>query len=296
MMTRRRNRTKKTKHNKTYKKSHCAPNVIKDGSMTCFSDKKLLNMRNYWNSRHPDAKIKTKDTHKIWQLLRKYMSGICDTERCWLKQKFIADSGDADLLNYTFVPESPQSWKHNPNEWLTSTDIENVMRQYERAYPCFKFLGPSPIDFDKKKSRRKCVWDELCYFNLKSFIHKGCNKIGIIFNTDPHYLDGSHWISVFINIKKKYVYFFDSVGDPAPEEVNVLIERIIDQAKDLGIEMQRYDNTLKHQKSNTECGMYSLYFIVQAIKDIHPYNKMKSRISDEEMERFREIYFNPGEN
>ena len=32
---------------------------------------------------------------------------------------------------------------------------------------------------------------------------RGKTKIGIIFNTDPHDKPGQHWISMFINIKKK---------------------------------------------------------------------------------------------
>jgi hypothetical protein len=27
----------------------------------------------------------------------------------------------------------------------------NVMKQYEKAYKCFDFIGPTPINFDKKK-------------------------------------------------------------------------------------------------------------------------------------------------
>ena len=41
---------------------------------------------------------------------------------------------------------------------------------------------------------------------------KSLNKIGIIFNTDPHNKSGSHWISLFIDVKKKIICFFDSVG------------------------------------------------------------------------------------
>jgi len=126
---------------------------------------------------------------------------------------------------------------------------------------------------------------------------KGCNKIGIIFNTDPHYLNGSHWIALFINVKRNYIYFFDSVGDPAPKEINVLIDRIIGQSESAtGKKLERFDNKIKHQRSNSECGMYCLYFIIQALKDIHPQVHMKNRIPDKDVERLRKIYFNPSEN
>lgn len=107
----------------------------------------------------------------------------------------------------SFAPVSPPEWKKNPHEWLSSIDINDVMKQYEKAYNSFDFIGPSPIDFDTRKMYGECVWDELCNFNLKEQIKNGKTKIGIIFNTDPHNKSGQHWISMFINIKKKRKYF-----------------------------------------------------------------------------------------
>ena len=176
MKSRRKKTQRKLKNKKTIKKQFCAPSSESNHSMTCYSNKKLFRMRNYWNVRHPDNKIMSKDPHTIWKHLKNNMSHVCNTEQCWLKQKFIQQSGDNDLLNYTFTPESPSTWNKNPNEWLTSTDIENVMRQYERAYPCFQFLGPSPIDFDKKKRSNECVWNELCYFDINHFYIKDAIK------------------------------------------------------------------------------------------------------------------------
>ena len=100
------------------------------------------------------------------------------------------------------------SWKKNPEEWLNSVDIEDVMKQYEKKVPTFMFIGPSPIDFDKHLLYGECVWDELCKFKLENILKKGKNKIGIIFNLDPHYKNGSHWISMFIDIRKKFIFFF----------------------------------------------------------------------------------------
>ena len=36
----------------------------------------------------------------------------------------------------------------NKNTWLNSLDISRVMKQYEDNYKNFRFLGPSPIDFN----------------------------------------------------------------------------------------------------------------------------------------------------
>ena len=38
-------------------------------------------------------------------------------------------------------------------------------------------------------------------------IMKGKTNIGIIFNLDPHYKQGSHWVAVFIKVRKKEIYY-----------------------------------------------------------------------------------------
>jgi len=192
--------------NKTNKKKlkniKCSPKTKKKG-YTCYSDESLAKLKKYWNARHPDSKIKSNNPVEIWKYLRNVLSNVCDSENCWLKQKFISSNLDKELLNYTFAPKSPETWKKNKNEWLSSVDIEKVMKQYEDAYPNFAFIGPSPIDFDKPKVYNTCVWDELCKFNLGSLLKKNKTKIGLIFNTDPHYKGGSHWICMYIDIPKK---------------------------------------------------------------------------------------------
>lgn len=276
-----------------FKKANCAPSSEKK-DYTCYSDNALIKMRNLWNARHPDHKIQAETPHDIWKQLKVNMQDVCDIETCWLNQQFVAHEVDKELASYTFTPKSPKSWKKNPTEWLSSVDIENVMKQYERTYKCFDFIGPSPIDFDTKELYGKCVWEELCHFDFKKHIAKGKNKIGIIFNTDPHYLSGSHWISLFINIKKQFIFFFDSNGDPVPKEITILCDRIIQEASTLGLTLTFQQNApMEHQYENTECGMYSLYFIISMVTDAHDYQYfMKHRIPDENMKKMRLKYFN----
>ena len=81
------------------------------------------------------------------------------------------------------------------------------MKQYEKKYPKFDFIGPSPIDYDKHLAYGECVWEELCEFSLKKSLSEGKTQIGIIFNLDKHNEDGSHWIAMYINADKKHIYF-----------------------------------------------------------------------------------------
>lgn len=285
--------TKTRKKNKDFKVKSCSPSKTAK-SYTCYSNKSIYKLKKYWNNRHPDDPILTNDSKEIWKNLKDKMSNVCNEESCWLKQQFIKHDLDNELRNYTFSPNSPSSWKKNPHEWLSSTDIEDVMKQYEYAYPNYTFLGPSPIDFDKKKLYNQCVWEELCNFNLKTYINKNKNKIGIIFNTDPHYKSGSHWIALFIDTKMNYIYFFDSNGDQCPKEIKVLVDRIKEQGLQINKIFDFYQNYPKeHQKGNTECGMYTIYFITELLKgNKTPDYFNNNRISDEEVHVYRKIFFN----
>lgn len=288
------NHKNKTTKTVNLKKVRCSPKDKNEmNEFTCYTDKNLYKLRDLWNARHPDVQIMTNDPKEIHTDLTKYMSNVCSKESCWLKQNFMDNKTISELTD-SFAPVSPKEWKKNPNEWLSSIDIMKVMKQYEKAYKCFDFIGPTPIDFDTKMLYGECVWDELCNFSLSEQIKKGKTKIGIIFNTDPHDKPGQHWISMFINIKKKKIFFFDSVGDKAPKEIMVLVNRIIKQGKKINMNMKFDQNhPVEHQYGDTECGVYSLFFISHMLEDKFTEHYMKTHIlKDDYMQKFRKVYFN----
>ena len=149
-------------------------------------------------------------------------------------------------------------------------DVINI-----ECFKCFNFIGPSPIDFDKRLVNGKCVWEELCQLgktadSITHYLKKGIYKIGIIFNTDPHTRDGEHWISLFINFKKQFIFFFDSNGMPIGKEIKALVDRVIKQAASLPTPLKltfAQNAPLEHQYGNTECGMYSLYVLACLLKE-----------------------------
>ena len=213
-----------------------------------------------------------------------------------MKNFFYKNKLDPEIFNYSFAPSAPNKWKKNINEWLNSDDLTKVMKLYEQQYSDFVFIGPSPIDFDHKLFYGKCVWEELCKFDLKKFLKKRKHKIGIIFNTDPHNKGGEHWVSSFIDLTHKpnpYFFYFDSNGDKVLKEVKVLADRIILQAKDLGITMDFFQNhPLEHQQGDTECGIYSLYMISEILTGKKTYNYfLKTIVSDKAMESLRDSFF-----
>jgi len=282
--------------NSRLKKVNCSPKPKGElNDYTCYTNKDLIYLRDHWNARHPDAKIPSNSPKEIHNKLAEHLKDICNTESCWLKQKTVFGQVESELAD-SFAPESPAEWKKNPNEWLSSTDIMKVMKQYEKAYKCFDFIGPTPINFNTRKLYGECVWEELCNLNLEKLIKRGITKIGVIFNTDPDYKPGQHWISMFVNIKKAKIFFFDSTGDPPPKEVKDLIKKIKEQGHSLNKPINfKVDSNegIEHQYGNTECGIYSIFFIVHMLEDKFTEHYLKTHIlKDEYMEKFRHIYFN----
>lgn len=279
---------------KKFIKETCAPNKKNNNNFTCYSEESLLKMKKLWNKKHPDIYIQSDNPRDIWNNLKFLMNNTCNKESCWLKQEFIKHNLDKNLLNYTFAPNSPSSWKSNPNQWLTSLDIIKVMKQYEHTYPYFSFIGPSPIDYDSKDSYSNdiCVWNELCHFNLLDFYKRNKCKIGIIFNLDIHTLPGSHWVALFIDTKKKYIYYFDSTGHSIPPQIKKLTNIIKKQASDIKEKYTLKINNIQHQTGDSECGVYCLFFIIEMLKNKDFKYFLNERISDETIEKFRNIYFN----
>lgn len=276
------------------RKMNCSPRPkSKTLTYTCFTEEMLIKLKRLWNARHPDSKIDSDEPKRIWKLLNNYLSDTCNNEVCWLNQSFIRYNLDENLKNYVFAPNSPETWKRNPNEWLSSIDILKLMKHYEKNFKKYEFFGPSPIDFNSYIDDGQCVWEELCNFNLKEQVNRGKTKLGFIFNLDKHYEPGSHWVALFISVKHKEIYYFDSYGDEAPLEIIKLVRKIQEQAETELKETYVYKyNKMRHQYGNSECGMYSLYFLIHLIRE-KPFEQFNTtRISDKYVERLRKKYFN----
>jgi hypothetical protein len=287
-------KTKRIRQTNKFIKLNCSPENG-NNNYTCYTDEDLHKLKNIWNERHPDKPITTNKPQEIWNILKNYYRTICNKESCWVKQIANGTKMEKELLE-SFAPQAPEEWKKNPTEWLSSLDILQVMNQYEKKYKCFEFMGPSPIDYDTHKLYGDCVWEELCHFNLQEQINKGKTKIGVIFNTDPHYKSGSHWVSLFINIKKGEIFYFDSAGSDIPHQIQKLVNNIIRQGNNSKqIIHFKFDKNypIDHQQNSYSCGVYSLFFIVHMLEDKLTGHYLKThRLKDKYIEKFRKIYFN----
>ena len=287
------NRKTRKKNSKKLKKVQCSPKTKKKQlPFTCYTSSALHKLKQVWNARHPDDKIHSNTPRDIWTKLKQKMASTCNTEACWLRHQCIKHDIDQSLWETTFAPAAPEEWVKKPNDWLSTTDIQKVMKQWENSYTCFEFLGPSPIDYDKQQLFGECVWEELCKFSLKDCKKRNKYKIGIIFNLDIHTKPGSHWVAMYIDLRKHIIYYFDSYGDSIPRRIRKFATKVKEQGKAFGEKYTLIISKKRHQYGESECGMYCLYFIIQMLLDKRFSNFQKKKIPDKRMLTLRKKYFN----
>lgn len=270
----------------------CAPSKkFENGS--CLSLNLLVEMAKAYNEEYDD-KIELNSTIELLnppkykkylvKVFSKRLDRVCDNQKCWIKQKFINRLNNKiqeELQENTFRPDGPQD-----TTWLNTNNINDTLTQYETKYPDFKFLGSVPIDFD----------DLPIYgfknLDFKELMEKGKNKLGVVFNLDEHYKTGSHWVGLFADLEKGQVYFFDSYGIKPPERIVIFMRRIAKFIKnELSIFPKVDYNKTRNQYKGSECGVYSISFILRMLKDGDFETITNNVIKDDKINVCRQVYF-----
>jgi hypothetical protein len=189
-------------------------------------------------------------------------------EYSFLKKLPISKAEKDTLLKKFLRPPAPIAWKKDPDMWLDSLNIADVMNQYETAFPNFDFMGPFPIDFAapnpyEKTGNPRCLMDEICEFRVTSALANKKDMLGVIYNLDPHYKSGSHWVSTFVDLKKNRCMYFDSYGMKPPKQIHIFMSWV--QKQDPSKAMKLMYSSRRIQYKNTECGVFCLYFIIRML-------------------------------
>lgn len=266
---------------------YCAPG--KGDGKSCFTTEQLRKIARAWNQKHSngqnkiDLKLKR---DQLWDQVWKRLSDRCGTEYCWVDQDFVRSTQDPELLNHTFRPERPLG----RYQWLSTNNIHEAMKQYEHAHPDFRFIGAVPMDFAD-------VMPHVGKLAVAKLYKKGVRKIGIVFNTDPSHKPGKHWIAMFIqlNPNQPVISYYDSFAIcPPPKAIRDLVDHIKrDMQGTFNREFVVNCNRVRHQFAETECGTYSMYFILESLRG-KSFNQISNTIIlDEEMNQKRDLFFRP---
>lgn len=241
-------------------KKYCAPGKGSD-KISCLTRDSLVKIVNAFNNTVPaknQINIGKKSKKVLWTQFRNRMAKQCKLEVCWVDRDFVKKMNDYEINHHTFRPKMPATWKKKRNTWLTTTDINLAMRQYEKIYPNYLFIGTVARD---------CPGGYVCEFTGFDFTKLGkINNVGVVYNLDPHYKDGSHWVAMFVDTKKRTINYYDSYGHPPPKEIHNFMLKIQADLKKVGKNMKIDYNKKRHQYGSSECGIFSMNFLINSLK------------------------------
>jgi hypothetical protein len=294
-------------------KEKCAPSKkFTDGS--CFSIESLKKIADNYNKKNNNKIVVTTSKKELVKQLTNIFTK-CDTQTCWLSNDIVKDLDDEEINNNTFRPIGP----YKKYEWLSTLHIDDVIKQYEEVYDDFVFLGAVPNDFQEIHGFGFTNSE----FDFNKYINNNKSKLGLVINTDNHYQSGAHWVALYTDLLNKKIYYFDSVGNKPSKQVKKFITKTTDfMFKDENINVgkimgmikqikdkqssQKYMGMLKdklssadirynhiqHQRKNTECGVYSINFILRSLKG-ESFDAITQNITDDdEVNKCRNVYFN----
>jgi len=284
--------------NKMYKQEHCSPGE-NDVDGSCLDDDIVIKVAKTLNNMSKtDKKLNeitlNRSPEDIHDDVCKEISKIsnCSSEACWQKIKSLMEAlgPDKEEFKNSFKPIMPDKWIQNYNEWLSTFDIEECLKQHMESDEKFYFYGAVPMDF------RKCSVSNLCNFEMKEHLINSKSKIGIVFNTDPSTKGGEHWISMYIDLGKHNsdnygIYYFDSFGKKPSMEVKELIQKIINQGSQCNRKPLYFYNDYPYQKENSQCGMYSIHFIKSMLEGLSFEDYLDTKLNDGLMIQLRNQYF-----
>lgn len=294
----------------------CAP-VAEDNLMkfnTCFNPSELRVLASIYN-KTTDASRKIKKQHfnnpsiLLRELNARFKESCRDgDDRCWIENNMFKDDFDLyQTLKSKFKPDMNPEWANDIHKWLNNRDIDKAMLPYEEKYKNFKFFKALPSDGIEEGV---CTSYNTCNFSLSKLLGSGKSQLGFVFNLDEHDEPGSHWVALYINTdansKKFGVTYYDSMGNnkksKPPRKILKFIYQVRKQASDMftAQEMERFlgrYNVQQHQFKNTECGMYSILFLIACIqyqeKDIDEIlNFDIQKYSDDEVVKYRHKLYN----
>lgn len=212
----------------------------------------------------------------------------CESESCVINKPEFYNlyTGNLDeLKKNNFKPEGPR----NTDEWLSNYNLDDVLEQWQKKYSDFRHIPFQMRDFEKTKT-------ELATIDFIEEYKKGTKSFGVIINTDISTGSGIHWFAIFVDFrdsKKMSIEYFNSSGSLPVKEIHDWLYNTKMKMAAHGYDVDVVIvSRIEHQKSNTECGVFSLWYIYSRLNNVpYAYFNKNDAVTDDMMYKFREHLF-----
>ena len=237
----------------------------------------------------------------------------CDSESCVVSHKefkkfaiknhIISNDELVENLETRFKIEGPR----NSTDWLSNYDIDQTLQDWAFKFEDFFPCPFAMIDFDKTEEplHKYNMHDiHIGNYSKKTIMGKvkiPCRSFGCAINTDVGSGSGKHWMALFVDMRDKKIWtieFFNSTGEPPQKSIVGWTKKTKENLEQY-IKKNNFDtiveiiivSSLEHQESNSECGLYTLFYIRARLENI-PYSRfLEQEIPDENMIEFRKHCF-----
>lgn len=230
----------------------------------------------------------------------------CDTESCVLTHPAFSEfvrkeTGNLDVIKQDLYVNFKTKGPRNNTDLLNNFNIDDTLlrwgREFREFYPC----PFSMIDFKTVDSEFGCadlykVFSGQAYYKdpINGEQEGPFNTYGCVLNTDVSTGRGKHWVCMFVDCRSSMwtIEYFNSSGNPPHIDVTEWMETQRNKLLKIHDNVETITVTnIVHQKSNTECGMYVLYYIRSRLDGVDYKHFLSKRIDDSEVTKFRKHVF-----
>jgi hypothetical protein len=315
--------SQKALHGVTTSTSECAEDVKHAIGTPCASKKMTRTIIEFVTTQHPSGRAQAAPRHELLpsaptaeSVAVRDAAGIlkCKSESCVVAhpvlRKFAVKRKlmTVEDLDIELELRYKESGPRDNLDLLSNFDIDGTMRRWARVFPD---LYPCPfamMDFDRNGNAFGRVrLDDMLNGRESVDLGPGIGRVyrkfrcfGCVVNTDTSSGPGKHWVAVFVDCRGGpgemwSVEYFNSAGNPPPKQMVVWMERSRDALTryraDAGPVKSISVTDMDHQESQTECGIYALYYIRRRIEGKPHTFFLEQLIPDDAMTTFRTHIF-----
>jgi hypothetical protein len=223
----------------------------------------------------------------------------CTTEECVLTNSQFVKEEIRSIINDSMdriKPEGPS----NSTQLLNNENIDNVHKKLTKRHKGFYHMNFQMIDFagEKDSSGEWAVKKgqtisptQLGKIDMaQDVLGKGFKTFGVVMNTDFRTGGGIHWFSLFCDFRTSpfTVEYFNSSGNKPMRQIQDWLIKTEENLKSAGHKAKVVIlSGVVHQYSETECGLYSIYYIWNRLNGVPALNFQEKKVTDDMMYKFR---------
>jgi Ulp1 protease family, C-terminal catalytic domain len=213
----------------------------------------------------------------------------CETERCVVTSSAYKAIGGLKLteeeIRRNFKITGPID-----TSLLSNINLDGILAQWAIKFKDFFNYDFNMSDYEKTNG-------SLNYVNLADEYKNGYRTFGCIINSDVSTGKGVHWMALFVDTRPTSggictIEFFNSAGNPPQASFARWLVKAKGQLETIGLKCEIVKvSDIMHQYTQTECGVYALYYIWTRLNGTSYKAFIDEHVDDIMMFEFRQHLF-----